>query len=190
MSGTTGEAAVARGRDLVSLFHPDAASFGSLGLAAPESVPEAARQLLDHRSHMTVAMERWHGPVRLRVVDRGEDSAGRYAREILLLAADGRVVQHGIVRIDLRRLAAEIAAAIRGESIPLGRILIDAGLLRDVHDVALLEIHPGPHLRRLFGTGTMTHGRVATIDLDGVPAVELLEIIASGSLSSPGGGAA
>jgi hypothetical protein len=30
---------------------------------------------------------------------------------------------------------------------------------------------------------------VATIDLDGVPAVELLEIIASGSLSSPGGGA-
>jgi hypothetical protein len=183
MSGATGETAVARGRDLVSLFHPDIASFGNLRFAAPEQVPEAARQLLDHRSHMTVAMERRHGPVRLRVVDRGEDPSGRYAREILLLRADGRVVQHGVVRIDLRLLAAETAAAIRAEAIPLGRILIDAGLLRDVHDVALLEIEPGPHLRRLFGTAAPTHGRVATIDLDGVPAVELLEIVAPDSLA-------
>lgn len=183
MSEAPAEAAVARGRDLVSLFHPDIASFGHLRLAAPERVPEAARQLLDHRSHMTVAMERRHGPVRLRVVDRDEDASGRYAREILLLRADGRVVQHGVVRIDLRRLAAETAAAIRAESIPLGRILIDAGLLRDVHDVALLEIEPGPHLRRLFGTAAATHGRVATIDLDGVAAVELLEIVASDSLA-------
>ncbi|MFM7137908.1 MAG: hypothetical protein ACKO1M_12705 [Planctomycetota bacterium] len=182
MSGSSGEAAVARGRDLVSLFHPDVRSFGSLRSAAPERVPEAARQLLDHRSHMTVAMERLHGPVRLQVVDRGEDSSGRYAREILLLRADGRVVQHGIVRIDLRRLAAEVAAAIRAEAIPLGRILIDAGLLRDIHDVALLEIQPGPHLERLFGTESPTYGRVATIDLDGVPAVELLEIVASESV--------
>ena len=183
MSEAPGEAAVARGRDLVSLFHPDIASFGHLGFAAPEQVPDTARQLLDHRSHMTVAMERRHGPVQLRVVNRGEDAAGRYAREILLLRTDGRVVQHGIVRIDLRRLAAETAAAIRAEAIPLGRILIDAGLLRDVHDVALLEIEPGPHLRRLFGTAAPTHGRVATIDLDGVPAVELLEIVAPDSLA-------
>jgi hypothetical protein len=87
------------------------------------------------------------------------------------------------VRIDLRLLTAETAAAIRAEAIPLGRILIDAGLLRDVHDVALLEIEPGPHLRRLFGTAAPTHGRVATIDLDGVPAVELLEIVAPDSLA-------
>jgi len=182
MNGATGETAVARGRDLVSLFHPDVESFGRLQLAAPDRVPETARQLLDHRSHMTVAMERLHGPVHLRVVDRGAAPSGRYAREILLVRADGRVVQHGIVRIDLRRLSAETAAAIRGEAIPLGRILIEAGLLRDVHDVALLEIAPGPHLRRLFDTDTTTYGRVATIDLDGVPAVELLEIVAPGSL--------
>jgi chorismate-pyruvate lyase len=147
-------------------------------------VPEAARRLLDHRSHMTVAMERLHGPVRLEVVDCGEDSAGRYAREILLVRADGRVVQHGIVRIDLRRLVAETAAAIRAAAIPLGRILIEAGLLRDVHDVSLLQIDPGPHLRRLFGTDAApAYGRVATIDLDGVPTVELLEIVAPGSVA-------
>jgi hypothetical protein len=181
MSSAPGEAAVARGRDLVSLFHRDAASFGHLQCVAPEQVPDRARQLLDHRSHMTVAMERLHGPVQLRVVDRGEDASGRYAREILLLRADGMIVQHGIVRIDLRRLAAQTAAAIRSEAIPLGRILIDAGLLRDVHDVALLGITPGPHLRGLFGSDQPTHGRVATIDLDGVPTVELLEIVAPDS---------
>ena len=184
MSGATGETAVARGRDLVSLFHPDAAAFGDLRLVAAERVPEAPRRLLDHRSHMTVAMERLHGPVRLEVVDRGEDPADRYAREILLVRADGRVVQHGIVRIDLSRLAANTAAAIRGEAIPLGRILIEAGLLRDVHDVSLLQIDPGPHLRRLLGTDAApAYGRVATIDLDGVPTVELLEIVAPGSLA-------
>jgi chorismate-pyruvate lyase len=184
MSGATGETAVARGRDLVSLFHPDAAAFGDLRLVAAKQVPEAARRLLDHRSHMTVAMERLHGPVRLEVVDCGEDSAGRYAREILLVRADGRVVQHGIVRIDLRRLVAETAAAIRAAAIPLGRILIEAGLLRDVHDVSLLQIDPGPHLRRLFGTDAApAYGRVATIDLDGVPTVELLEIVAPGSVA-------
>ena len=182
MSGAAGETAVARGRDLVSLFHPDAAAFGDLRLVAAEQVPDAPRRLLDHRSHMTVAMERLHGPVRLQVVDRGEDPSGRYAREILLLRADGRVVQHGIVRIDLRRLATETAAAIRGEAIPLGRILIEAGLLRDVHDVCLLQIDPGPHLRRLFGADAApSYGRVATIDLAGVPTVELLEIVAPGS---------
>jgi hypothetical protein len=183
MSGANGEAAVARGRELVALFHPDSGSFGHLALISPERMPEGDRRLLDHRSHMTVAMERLHGgPVRLRVIDRHEDAIGRYAREILLVGPDSRVVQHGIVRIDLRRLSAELAAAIRSESVPLGRILIGAGLLLDVHDVALLAIAPGPHLRRLFDTtAATTHGRVATIDLDGVPAVELLEIVAPGS---------
>jgi hypothetical protein len=183
MNGTDDATAVARGRELVALFHPDGESFGRLAATTPARMPEEARRLLDHRSHMTVAMERLHGgPVRLRVIDRREDAAGRYAREILLIAPDGRVVQHGIVRIDLRRLAAEVADAIRSESLPLGRILIDAGLLRDVHGVALLEIAPGPHLSRLFDTtAATTHGRVATIDLDGVPAVELLEIVAPSS---------
>ena len=183
MSDAAAESAVARGRELVSLFHPDPVSFGSLRPAAASGVPEGVRHLLDHRSHMTVAMERAHGPVRLQVVDRREDESGRYAREILLLRADGRVVQQGIVRIDIRRLANETAAAIRGEAIPLGRILIEAGLLRDVHDVVLLEIETGPHLRRLFGVDSpVTFGRVATIDLDGVPTVELLEIVAPRSV--------
>jgi hypothetical protein len=59
-------------------------------------------------------------------------------------------VQHGIVRIDLSHLDPETAAAIREARRPLGRILIDAGMLREVHGVRLLEIVPGPHLQKLF----------------------------------------
>ena len=137
---------------------------------------------------MTVAMERFHGgPVQLRIVGRAVDQeigddAAWYAREILLESPPGRVVQHGIVRIDLRSVAPGTAREIRDGRRPLGRILIEAGILREVHAVALLEITPGPHLERLFGPAAAptraVYGRVADILLNGRPAVELLEIVA------------
>lgn len=181
MSGPHDHDGVMRALDLVRVFHPDVADFGRCTPCAAESLPEGSRRLLDHASHMTVAMERFHGgPVGLRVVDRKEDARGRYAREILLTDATGRVVQHGIVRLDLGRLPPDSAAAIRAERAPLGRLLLAAGLLCEVHDVRLLGIAPGPHLDSLFGgdPGRPTFGRVATIGLDGSPAVELLEIVA------------
>jgi hypothetical protein len=184
MSGPPEQDGVARALDLVRVFHADVAEFGRFTPLLASSLPAAPRQLLDHASHMTVAMERFHGgPVGLRVIDRREDAGGRYAREILLTSGTGRVVQHGIVRIDLGRLPEDSAAAIRSEQAPLGRILLAAGLLCEVHDVRLLGIAPGPHLAALFGDGPgrETFGRVALIGLDGSPAIELLEIVAAGT---------
>jgi hypothetical protein len=183
MSGPPNHDGVTKALELVRLFHSEAVAFGRLTPLSSASLPALPRQLLDHTSHMTVAMERFHGgPVDLRVITRREDAAGRYAREIVLATAAGRIVQHGIVRIDLASLAPDSAAAIRAERAPLGRILIAAGLLCDVRDVRLLGIVPGPHLESLLeiGPGRQTFGRVATIGLDGSPAVELLEIIAPG----------
>ena len=93
---------------------------------------------------------------------------------------DGRVVQHGIVRIDLSLLPPKTASAIRAESAPLGRILLAAGLLCDVHAEQLLRIIVGPGLAGLFkaAVGTETYGRVATIGLYNRPVIELLEISA------------
>jgi hypothetical protein len=170
------------------------AEFGLIKSVPAERVPEPARTLLDHRSHMTVAMERFYGgDVRLRVVARLNEQPAAlpnndwYAREILLETEAGTIVQHGIVRIDLTHLAATTAAAIRAARRPLGRILIEAGMLREVHGVSLLHLVPGPHLRKLLGSGAgddpaavnSLHGRVAAIELDGRPAVELLEIVVS-----------
>ncbi|MBM4022529.1 MAG: hypothetical protein FJ284_09890 [Planctomycetes bacterium] len=180
MSGP-GRDGVTRAVDLVRLFHADPATCGRFFAAAADSLPAGPRRLLDHRGHMTEAIERFYrGPVSLRVVGRREDAAGRYAREILLDTQAGHVVQHGIVRIDLNRLAPTVAAAIRGERTPLGRILMEAGLLCVVDDVGLLRIEPGPTLRSLFDDqkATVTFGRVAEILVDEVPAIELLETIA------------
>lgn len=185
---------VARAVALVQLFC-SLDNFGGLRSVAPGEVPEPARTLLDHCSHMTVAMERFHGgDVRLRVVARAGEGSGKrpndgwYAREILLETQAGTIVQHGIVRIDLSYLDQETAAAIREARRPLGRILIEAGMLREVHGVKLLEIVPGPHLQEVFrlpgprsaetAAATPVYGRVADIQLDGRPAVELLEIVA------------
>lgn len=178
---------VARAEALVSIFHADSARFGRLRAVDAENVPPVPRRLLDHDSHMTVAMETFHGgPVGLRVlaertVGGGPAAGAAYAREIVLVSPPGLIVQHGIVRIDLGAVAAGTAAAIRAGREPLGRILIAAGLLREVGHVRLLEIEPGPHLRGLLtrreeGCAPL-HGRVADIRLDGRPAIELLEIV-------------
>jgi hypothetical protein len=176
--------AVSRARSLADLFSGDPADgFGTFAPVAAAEVPQPARTLLDHISHMTVAMERFHGAaVDLRVVAEVDLPDGRYAREILLTvpgsgAAPGRVVQHGIVRIDLGCIAPAVAARIRRREQPLGRILVTAGMLCEVHDVALVSILPGPHLARLL-SDRRTFGRVASIAVDGRSAIDLLEIVA------------
>jgi hypothetical protein len=178
MAEETGRAEpVRRALDLVSLFCPDLDRFGSLSVAARRDLPAVDCELLDHGGHMTVTMERqYHCRLDLRVIAERHDG-DRYAREILLATPAGRVVQYGIVRIDLSAVDAATAAAIRDGGAPLGRILLAAGLLCDVQHVNLLEIEPGPHLRGLVGGAGRSFGRVAEIAVDGRPTIELLEIV-------------
>lgn len=155
---------------------------------------------------MTVSMEQFHGAAvsleLVTVADRVDLNRApgpfSYAREILLRcpvanaalfpafpddpAADGVVVQYGVVGIALKRLPAAVVETIRCGQRPLGRILIEAGLHREVRDVRLLEVEPGPHLTALFGGSTdrpaaTTYGRVATIDVSGKPVLRLLEVV-------------
>ncbi len=183
MSGSRDHASE-RAREFVGVFHADPDRFARFSAASADDLPLGPRTLLAHASHMTLAMERFHGgPVRLVVASRRDCDDGRYAREILLTAADGRIVQYGIVRLDLDRLPAAAAAAIRLESEPLGRILLSAGLLCDVHDVELLRVATGPEFAAVLtaAEGVVTFGRVATIRLDGHAVIELLEIVAPGT---------
>lgn len=174
---------VARAAALLGDFRPDLVDFSLLRTVSGPEVPEPFRTLLDHRSHMTVAMERHHGgPMRLRVVQVGSDpgNPSRYSREILLESLGGQVVQYGIVRLDLAAVDAATAAAIRAAELPLGRLLIASQPFREIHRVSLLAVDPGPGLAGLFGVPPHcgTYGRVAEIAISGRPAVELLEIAA------------
>ncbi len=183
MSGID-EPASERALRLVQVFYADTKQFASFESIGSHDMPVGPRALLAHSNHMTLAMERFHGgPVGLIVVDRQHCEDGRYAREILLTAPDGRTVQYGIVRIDLSSLPEATAWAIQVESEPLGRILTKAGLLCDVHDVELLRVEFGPSFAAFFGNqhAPDTFGRVATIGLEGRPIIELLEIVAPGT---------
>lgn len=186
---------VERAERLVALFHPHPDRFARFRAGA-DGVPQPFRELLDHASHMTVAMERFYGGA-VGVVVVAERAAGGgvvdgrdwYEREILLRAADGRIVQHGIVRIDLGCVPPAVAAEIRAGRTPLGRVLIAADMLLEVQRVGLVAVDPGPELQALLepdvtrgDAARPTFGRVAEIAVNGRPAVELLEIVAPGPL--------
>ena len=114
---------IARATKLIQLFCTPVDQFGILESAGPDEVPQPWRRLLNHQSHMTVAMERFYSaPVRLKVIsqctgtgtaDRKPTPADWYAREILLLDPLGKVVQYGVVRLDLRQLNASTLTASR-----------------------------------------------------------------------------
>lgn len=148
-------------------------------VAAP-LMPEPYRVMLAHEHHMTVTMERHHGPVDVTVLDRRE-VGGLYCRKSILTKRDtGAVVQLGFIRFDFRYVTADVQDEIMSEKIPLGRVLIQHNVLRHIDLGALLKIEAGPGLAKLFGmpVGGVTYGRLATIFCNGRPAVDLLEITA------------
>jgi chorismate-pyruvate lyase len=146
-----------------------------------DEMPEPYRGLLVHEHHMTVTVEAYHGgPVDVRILARRQDGDS-YAREILLVhQATGRVVQSGIVRIDLSLCSAAVRSAIVAGQTPLGRILIQHDVLRRIEPTAYLRITPGPAQMRWFSLKEPVplYGRLALIHYNERPAVELLEVVA------------
>jgi chorismate-pyruvate lyase len=63
--------------------------------------------------------------------------------------------------------------------VPLGRVLIEHNVMRNVRLLSLWQIEPGAELRQLFKLpeAERCYGRTALIYCNGVPAVELLEIV-------------
>ncbi len=166
---------------LVELFYESPGQFADLEEFAPADVPEPYDGLLVHDQHMTVTVERFHGsPVDVKVLDVHK-SRTHYSRKILLKRqSDGKVVQFGLVRLCLDFLEPEVRQEIESQVTPLGRVLIQHNVLREVQLISLYKVVPGEELRNLFGldSSDATFGRTALIYCNGVPAVELLEIVA------------
>ena len=159
--------------------------FPQLGETQAETVPASAvpepfQTLLVHPNHMTVTVERFFRDrveVLVRDVNR---SNGEYARDIrLALSKSGRIVQLGVVMIDLGVLTPPVRDAILAERTPLGRVLIEHGVLTVIEPVQFLNVSPGPELCREFQCPcpSTTYGRIGVISADGHPAVEVLEIM-------------
>ena len=165
---------------LIHLFYSSSDELGRFRECRSVELPESYRELLAHDQHMTVACEARHGgPVDVRVLDV-QHTVTHYSRKILLTRPrDQRGVLFGLVRLNLSCLSAEVRRVIESERVPLGRVLIEHNVLRTVRLLSLWRVEPGEELQQLLGLGEgeACYGRTALIYCDGVPAVELLEIV-------------
>ncbi|HMO92207.1 MAG TPA: hypothetical protein PKD64_08400 [Pirellulaceae bacterium] len=173
---------------LLGLFFQDSTQLGRFRLVSEQQLPPSIHGLIAHNSHMTVAIERFHGTsVNLKVRNRNE-TASHYSREIVLLhQATSAVLQYGIVRLNTALFSPTIMAEIKSESIPLGKILIDNGIMRQVKLMSIWQIAAGPRLQQIFNRDGLRvcYGRTALIYTDGMPAIELLEIVPDESEINP-----
>jgi chorismate-pyruvate lyase len=143
------------------------------------ALPEPYRLLLAHSEHMTVTMEAFYGkPVEVRVLEADRVGDFYHRRIVLTLEGADRVVQYGLVRIDLSLLPVAVRNAILAQDTPLGRILIEHNVLRRVEPTAFLRIEPGPTLTKALQLAKPTplYGRTGVIFCDDRPAIAVLEV--------------
>jgi chorismate-pyruvate lyase len=166
---------------LRSLFYEDPDTLARLDCVASTDLPQPFRQLLDHHAHMTVTVEQFHGgPVSVQVLQQRFEGE-RYLREIVLRTTteSPKVVLYGIVDLNLAVLDPQVRSEILAGKIPLGRILIEHHVMRKVTLERLYRVTPGPQLLQLMAgcQNSPLFGRSARIDLNGHPALKLLEIV-------------
>jgi chorismate-pyruvate lyase len=160
-------------------FLSSLAELGEFRAVSAAEIPEEYQVLLAHDDHMTVTVEAYHGCfVEVRVL-REYAEGDVYSRASLLACQNsGKVVQFGIMRMNLNHLTAPVRAEIVSGATPLGRVLIRHNVLRHVELHRLWEVKPAALLRdRLqLADDAPIYGRSARIVVEGKPAVELLEI--------------
>lgn len=168
-------------QSLAGLFFEDATQLGEFTEVPVEKLPSPFRELLGHTLHMTVTVENYHqSPVNVEVLDKRITDT-HYARKILLRRqSDNQVVQFGIVRLNKSALSEEVRREIESETTPLGRVLIERDVMRNVKLMSTWEIRPGKELQDAFSCNDeICYGRTALIYTDGFPCVELLEIVSN-----------
>lgn len=144
-------------------------------------VPEPFARLLVHNDHMTTRLGDYHGAaVELQVLSHSIE--GDAYRRLIALCPTGqnRVVEVGLVRIDLACTNPAVRAMILDEKRPLGDILIAANVMRRVEPRWFVRFDGGRLLTEQFGAGHAPfYGRIGTIFFEDRPAIRLLEVVTS-----------
>jgi hypothetical protein len=88
------------------------------------SLPEPARQLLDHRQDMTSTLATFHeSPLGVNVL-QWQRSHDLYLREVFLrTTSTGMIVEYGVIAIALEHFPVEAQEAIQAGRVPLGGLL-------------------------------------------------------------------
>lgn len=184
-AGLSKEDAKVKIEALLGEFYDPSDDYAELGRChSTQDLPSPYRELLDHNAHMTVTVEAHHGDKVNVVVHRNHRHVSGiddwYVREITLTTrSSGKVVQYGIVRLNVNALAPEVWKRIESQETPLGRVLIEHNVLREVQLCELWQFQCGTELAKFLdlNLGDTVYGRTALIYCDGEPAIELLEIV-------------
>lgn len=166
---------------LASLFYDELAELGEFEPVSADEMPDPYRGLLAHNEHMTVTLESSHeSRLEVRVLAEMREEASYARNSLLARQRDGAILQFGIMRIWLADLPADAREEITVRKLPLGRVLIDHNVLREVELISLWRIVPGPALRKhlKLAAGEVIYGRSAQILVDERPTVQMLEIVA------------
>ncbi len=176
--------------ELTGLFFSNRESLGSLKTVSAMELPDVPRQLLAHNHHMTVTLEKYYNTLLDVEVLNTRHIGSRYSREILLRThtnpemneptqSRAKVVQYGIVRLDFSKIKKSVVHQIEQAMQPLGRVLIENNVHREVRLQNLYRIKPSAYLqnRLQMSTDGNCYGRTAMIYCDNEPAIELLEIV-------------
>ncbi|QDU61376.1 hypothetical protein Pan216_22320 [Planctomycetes bacterium Pan216] len=149
----------------------------------PDDMPEPYNFLLVHDGHMTVTLETFCGSKVSVHPYQVKRDGGLYARKLdLRTGHDNLVVMTGIMLFNFSFCSDKVRDLILEEKTPLGRILIENNILRQVSSRTYLRIDAkDPMISRFeLPEARAAYGRIATIFCDGKPAVDLLEIVRPG----------
>lgn len=87
-------------------------------------LPQPDRSLLDHDRDMTSTLATHHGSALRVEVLRCRTEGGLYLREVFLRTQDaGKLVEYGVLAVELAQFSAEARATIEAGRTPLGAIL-------------------------------------------------------------------
>jgi chorismate-pyruvate lyase len=165
---------------LYRLF-PDSSDRPAVVEVEAARVPEPAHRLHVHTHHMTVTVEEFYGgPVDVKVVACRRNGDEYSRKSLLALHEGGKIVQFGLVRIDLGACSQAVRDAIVEGKTPLGRVLIQHNMLRRIEPTSYLRVKLASRMAEWFGVdeGSETYGRLGVIYTGDRPAVEVLEILA------------
>jgi hypothetical protein len=161
--------------------------YGLAGLAkpiakkiAPGSIPLPYRPLLVHERGMTRTLEEHCGEsLTLRTLHTVSNDRW-YSRRILLVTAEGRPMQMGAVRVNMRAFGRRVRAQILRNETPLGRVLDQGSVAYRSKPTAYLAITPNSEMMGVFWMSgpQALYGRKTDLTLDGKKVGDLVEILA------------
>lgn len=145
-----------------------------------EEMPREARRLLVHNQHMTATLQAYYAqPVELHVLDHREEEQV-YRRKILLTVDHGqRVVEYGLVRLNLAFLPESGRKEVILRNRPLGEILVQYDILTRVEPRWFVRFAKRSEVVQSFASASVNqgYGRIGIIYCEGHPAIELLEVV-------------